>query len=124
MTHIDGANKVFGAHQNVDKQEGEQDGHDPSTDKSFDSLLWRELDELCATKHDTADVGKYVVGNDQSRWQEEPNHSFKNVVHDEMGLYNNKVQGHVSPSKVSELEFIVAGLKRGDEEDESYHRAC
>jgi hypothetical protein len=66
---------------------------------------------LCATKHDAADVGKYVVGNDQSRWQEEPDHSLKDVVHDEMGLHDNKVQGHVRPSKVCELEFVVAGLK-------------
>lgn len=41
-----------------------------------------------------------------------------------MGLYHNKVQGHVSPSEVGELEFIVAGLERGDEEDESYREAC
>lgn len=68
MTHVDGADKVFGAHQDVDKQEGEQDSHDPSADKSFNRLLWRELDELCATKHDTADVGKYVVSDYQSRW--------------------------------------------------------
>lgn len=124
MTHIDGANKVFGAHQNVNQQEGEQDGHDPSTDESFNSLLGRELDELRAAKHNTTDVGKNVVGNDESRRQEEPNHSFKDVVHDEMGLYHNKVQGHVSPSEVGELEFIVAGLERGDEEDESYREAC
>lgn len=37
-----------------------------------------------------------------------------------MRLHNDEVQCHVRPCKVGELELIVAGLERGNEEDESF----
>lgn len=74
---------------------------------------------MCATKCDAADVGKDVVGDDEGGWQEEPNHAFEDVVHDEMGLEDNQVECHVCPGELGELKAVVTLLKRADEEYEA-----
>jgi hypothetical protein len=37
-----------------------------------------------------------------------------------VGLHDNQVEGHVCPCELGKLESVVAGLERGDEEDEAY----
>jgi hypothetical protein len=118
-THIDGANEVLGLHHQSSKKNGPDDSHDPSADETLNSLLGRQLDELGAAKSDTADVGKDIVGDDEGGGEEEPNHALEDVVHDEVGLEDDEVESHVRPSKVGELELVVTGLERCDEEDEA-----
>lgn len=86
MTYIDRANKVTTPRQYIREQETKQDSEDPGADKSFYSLLGRKLDQWGSAKCHTADVGKDVVDNDQCCRQEEPDHAFEDVVHDEMRL--------------------------------------
>jgi len=119
-----GANKVFRAHENVGEEDAEQDRHDPSADEAFNGLLGGELDELGATESDTADVGKNVVGDDESGGQEEPNHALKDIVHDEVSLNVDEEQGHVRPGELRELELEVVLLERADEENESWKVSC
>jgi hypothetical protein len=87
--------------------------------QTFNGLLRADLDQLCATKSDTADVGEDIVGDDQADGQEEPDHALEDVVHDEVRLHDNEVESHVSPSKLSELELVVTLLERTNEEDEA-----
>ena len=86
---------------------------------TFNGLLWADLDELCATEGDTADVGEDVVRDHQTDWDEEPDHALEDIVHYEMGLHNDQVQCHVCPSELRELKLVVALLERADEEDEA-----
>ena len=90
-THIDRADEVFVPHQNVGHAYSPNNGEDPSSHKTFHCLLGRELDELCFAKGNAADVGKYVVANDQGYREEEPYHPLKHIVHNEMGLDHNKI---------------------------------
>ncbi len=69
---------------------------------------------------DTNEIGKNVVANDKGHRQEEPNHSLKHVVHDEMGLYYDQVESHVRPCKLGKLESVVSGLQGCYEE----HKSC
>jgi len=118
-TYVDRANEKLGPHHDVGKHSCENDSHDPGTEKPFYSLLWRELDELCSAKGNTADVSENVVGDDERGRQEEPYHAFKNVVHDKVRLDDDEVQSHVCPGKIGKLELVVARLERSDEKDES-----
>lgn len=86
---------------------------------TFDCLLRANFDKLRTAESDTADVGEDIVGNDKADRQEEPDHALKDVVHDEVGLYNNQIKRHVGPGELSELEFVVALLERSDEENEA-----
>jgi len=88
--------------------------------RTFDGLFRAELDELGAAKGNAADVGEYVVGDDQHDGQEEPDHSLEDVVHDEVRLYHDQVESHVCPGELRELELVVPLLQRANEEDESY----
>lgn len=74
---------------------------------------------MCPAEGDTANVGEYVVADDEGSRQEEPDHALENVVHNEVGLNYNKVKGHVRPGEVGELEFKVACFQVGDKEDEA-----
>lgn len=116
---VDRADEELGSHHDVGEDHGEDDGHDPSTNETLDGLLGRQLDELSASEHNTADVSEDVIGDDKSGGQEEPNHALEYVVHDEVGLNDNEVQSHVCPGKVGELELVVASLERGDKEDKT-----
>lgn len=116
---IDRADEVLGSHHDVGKKHAKNNRHDPSSNETLDRLLWGKLDQLGATKSNAANVGKNIVGDDQSGRQEKPNHALKNVVHDEMSLHYNKVEGHVGPGKVGELELVVAGLQRSNKKDEA-----
>lgn len=116
------ANEVLILHENVGHEIAKDDGADPCSNETLNGLLWRELDKLRATECNTANICKDVVRNDERCGQEEPDHALKDVVHDEMSLHDNQVQRHVSPSKLGELETIMAFLQRGHEEDEPYDR--
>ena len=116
---VDGADEVLGAHQHFREHDTPEHGHDPGADEALDRLLGRQLDQLSTAKGDTADIGKDVIADDERRRQEEPDHALKDVVHDEVGLDDDEVEGHVRPGKVGELELEVAGLEVGDEEDEA-----
>ena len=58
----------------------------PSPYKSFDSLVRADLDERRPSEGDTAEICPDIIRDDQRRWKKEPYHSFKDIVHDEMGL--------------------------------------
>lgn len=118
-SYIDGADKVLGSDHQVHEDHAKENSGNPSTNKSFHSLLGRQFDELSAAKGNAANVGKDVVSNDEGGRQEEPDHALKHIVHDEMGLNDDEVQRHVRPCKVGKLELVVSGLERCDEEDEA-----
>jgi hypothetical protein len=116
---IYGADEVFVAHQKVCESKPDHEGADPCTNKALDSFLRRDLDELSTTEGDSANISKDVVGDDQRNWQKKPDQAFKNIVHHEMSLYDDKEQCHVSPRKLGELELVVALLKRRHKENET-----
>ena len=116
---IDGADEVLVMHEPIREEVAEADGADPGADEALHGLFGRELDKLCAAEGDTADVGEDVVGDDEGDREEEPDHAFEDVVHYEVGLYHNEVESHVCPSKLGELEAVVALLEGRHKEDES-----
>ena len=122
-SYIDWTNEIFVAHKNIGHSKAENDGQDPRAHKSFNCLLGGDLDKLGAAKSDTTDVGEDVVGNNKRCWQEEPDHAFKNVVHDEMRLDHNQVERHVSPGKLGKLEAVVPLFERSDEKDEACNQS-
>ena len=89
--YIDRAYEVFVPHQDVSHANSKDNGKNPSSHKALHCLFWRQFDELCPAKRDAANIGEDIVANDQRDGQEEPDHSFKNVIHDEMRLDHNKV---------------------------------
>lgn len=117
---IDRTDKVLVAHQEISQSEAEQDGEDPSSEETFDSLFGADFDQLCAAEGDTTDVCEDVIGDDKRSGKEEPNHAFENVVHDEVGLNDDKIECHVCPCELSELELVVSLFERHDEEDEAW----
>jgi hypothetical protein len=86
---------------------------------TFDGLLRANLNKLSAAESDTTDVCEDVVGNDQTDWQEEPNHALEDIVHDKVRLYDDQVESHVGPGELGELELVVAFLERANEEHEA-----
>ena len=86
------------------------------------SLLGTNLNQLRPTKRDPADIGEDIIGNNQAHRQEEPDHAFEDVVHDEVGLDDDEVKRHMSPGELGELEAVVALLEGADEEDEAWLR--
>lgn len=66
---------------------------------------------MSSAESDAADVGEDIVGNNKTDGQEEPDHAFKDVVHDEMGLDNDQIEGHVCPAELGELESVVPFLE-------------
>lgn len=118
-TYIYRADEIFIAHEDIGHGKTENYSEDPGADKAFDGLFGGELDELGAAKCDATDVCKDIIGDDERCWQEEPNHSFEDVVHYEMCLDDNQVEGHVCPGELGELKAVVPLLKRADEEYEA-----
>lgn len=88
--------------------------------RTFNGLFGRELDELRFAESYAADVGEDVVDDDEADGEEEPDHAFEDVVHDEVGLDDDEVERHVGPGELGELEFVVAFLEGTDEEDETW----
>lgn len=118
-THIDRTNKVLVASEEVRESKAEDDCEDPGTEKTLNSLLGTDFDELGTAKCDAANISKDIVRDDQGSGQEEPNHALEDVVHDEMGLDDNQIKSHVGPCELGELEFVVALFQGHDEEDET-----
>ena len=116
FVYIHGADEVFVSHQDIRHGKSKDDRTDPRSHKTLNSLLRRQLDELGTAKGNATDVGEDIVGDDQGCWEEEPDHTLENVVHDEMGLYDNEVEGHVRPGELGELEAVVTFFKGCDKE--------
>ena len=114
------ADEVFVSHQYICHGKSEDDCTNPRSNKTLNSLLGRKLDELGTTEGNATNVGENVVGDDQGCWKEKPDHPLENVIHDEMGLYDDQVEGHVRPGELGELEAIVTFLKGANKE----HEAC
>lgn len=89
---------------------------------TFHSLLGTNLNQLRASERDAAYIGEDVIGNDQAHRQEEPDHAFEDIVHDEVGLDDDQVERHMGPGELGELEAVVALLQGADEEDETWLR--
>jgi len=113
--------EVCAAHKDVGEEEAHQDCADPCSNEAFNSLLWRQLDELCLSKGNSTDVCENVVDDDQTDREEEPDHSLKDVVHDEMSLDDNEVESHVCPCELGELELVVSFLEGAHKEDEAHN---
>lgn len=116
---VDWADEVLVLHEDAGQQEGPDEGAEPGAGETLDGLLGGQLDELGAAEGDAADVGEDVVGDDERGGEEEPDHALEDVVHGEVGLDDDEVQGHVRPGEVGELELEVAGAQVGDEEYEA-----
>lgn len=58
---------------------------------TFHCLLRAQLDKLRPSEGDPTDISKDVVGNDKHHRQEEPDHAFEDIVHDEVCLHNDQV---------------------------------
>lgn len=117
---IDRADEVLVAHQNVGHEVAEDDGANPSTEETLNSLLGGQLNQLCASEGDTADVSEDIIGDDQRGGKEEPNHALEDVVHHEVGLHNNEVQCHMGPGELGKLKSVVTLLQRSNEEHKAY----
>jgi hypothetical protein len=63
-TYIHWTYEVGIAGHNVGKKIAKQNGEEPCTEKAFNCLLWRQLDQLSAAKGDTTDVSPDVVCDD------------------------------------------------------------
>lgn len=107
---LDGADEVLVTHEDVGHERTNYHCANPSTHEALDRLLWRNFDERRPAESDTANVRENVVCDDQGNWEEEPDHSLKDVVDDEVRLNNDKVQRHVGPCELCELELVVALL--------------
>ena len=118
-TYINRADEVGVAHQDVRHSNAKNDGEDPGAHKSFDCFLWGKLYELRASESDTADVGEDVISNDKGCREEEPYHPLEYIVHHEMCLNYDQVEGHMCPGKLCKLKAVVAFLEGSDEEDEA-----
>ena len=119
-TYVDGANEVLVAHQRVSKKISEEYRKYPGTHKPFHSLLWRKLDQLSASEQYSADVCPDVVGDDKDRGHEEPDHAFKNVIHNEVSRAGDHEEGHVCPGELSELKAVVPLFQGRNKKDETY----
>lgn len=118
-TYIYRADEVFVPHEYISHAEAEDDGANPCPDESLHSLFGGQLDELRTAESNPTDVGENVVRDDQGGWKEKPDHALEDVVHDKVGLDDYKVERHMSPSELGELEAIVALLKGANEEDKA-----
>ena len=117
--YIDGTDKVRVPHEDVGHPYAKKNCKHPCANEAFDGLLGRQLDELCPTKGYPTDVGKDVVCDHESSWEEEPYHSLENVVHDKVGLNDDQVESHVGPGELSKLKSIGSFPKRSNEENEA-----
>lgn len=118
-TYIYRADEVLVPHQHISHAEAEDDSANPCSHKSLHSLFGRQLDELGTAEGNPANVGEDVVRDDQGYWKEKPDHALKNVIHDKVGLDNDEVERHMSPSELGELEAVVAFLKGTNKENEA-----
>lgn len=118
-THVDRADKILIAHHDVGEHNPKDDGENPCADEALNGLFRADLDELRTPEGDTAQVSEDVICDDECNRQKEPDHAFEDIVHDEVSLNDDQIERHVRPSKLCELELIVALLERNDEEDES-----
>ena len=84
--YIYGADEVRISHEDVGEYDPEEDGENPGADEAFDGFLRGELDELCTAECDTAYVGPDVICDNKAGGEEEPDHAFEDVVHDEVSL--------------------------------------
>ena len=116
-TYINGADEIGWLRHDMRPEKARKNGSKPSTNKTFNSLFGWQLNEWGSSKKHTKDISKDVVGDDKSHRQEKPDHALEDIVHDKVRLYDNQGQSHVRPSKLSELEFVVAFLKWHNEED-------
>lgn len=64
-TNLHGTDHVFESHKIIGHNHSKEDGHDPGADESLNCLLGGDLDELCSSKRDSADISKDVIGDDQ-----------------------------------------------------------
>ncbi len=120
--YIDRADEILALHERVGEEDPEQDRYDPGADEALDGFLGRELDELGPPERDATYIGEYVVGDDERGREEKPDHALEDVVHDEVGLDHNKIERHVRPRELGELELVVSSLERSHKEDETCRR--
>ena len=117
---VDRADEVLVVAEEVNNEHTPDNSEEPGAEEALPCLLGRDLNEGCPSKRDTAEVGKDVVGDDHGHGENEPDKSLKDVVDDKVRLSNDEEKGHVRPSKLGELELVVALLERTNEEDEAW----
>ena len=84
---------------------------EPSEKHTLHGFLRTQLDKLRPAKRDPADVCENIVRDYEADGQEEPDHAFEDVVHDEVSLHHNEIERHVCPCELGELEAVVAFLE-------------
>lgn len=114
-----GTDKVVGGQAPVDKQQRPDHGADPGTDKPFNGLLGRQLNELSAAEGDATEVGEDVVGDDEGAGEEEPDDAVEDVFDDEMRLVHDDQKRHVGDAELGKLELIVTLLQREHKRDKT-----
>ena len=110
-THIDRADEVLVAGQEMGETNAPDDGEDPGAQKSLPCFLRRDLNQGGASKSDATEVGKDVVCDNHGYGQDEPVEALEDVVDDKVGLADNQEEGHVRPGELGELELVVALLQ-------------
>lgn len=109
-TYIDGAGEVLVPHQDVGQEKSEYKRENPCAEESLDGLFRGQLYQLCSPEGYTNNVGEDVIGDNQTDWQEEPDHALKHIVHNKVGLDNNEIEGHVGPCELRKLKSVMPGL--------------
>lgn len=96
-------NHVFEFCQDVSYSTADDDGTNPSSDKSFDCFFGRKTDEWGTSPNHSADICEYIVRDDETDGKEEPNQSFEDRVDNEMRLEDDEEESHMSPTELREL---------------------
>lgn len=106
--------------KNETYEHAKDNGHEPATNESFNSLLRRQLDKGSSAHKESENVCPDIVGNDQRRGKEEPDQTLKDVVDNEMTLADDQQKRHMGPCKLRELEAVVTLLQVRHKEHEAY----
>lgn len=93
---------------------GRHHGKDPSSNKTFPSLVGAKrykfaANEFTTTGH-TTDVGHNIIGYNQENGKSKPKESIEDIVHDVFQLTDRQAQHHNCPAQLIQLEFDMTYL--------------
>jgi hypothetical protein len=107
LSYITWTDEVTMLHHKVGKKIAKDDGENPSSQEAFDSLLWRQFNQLSTTKGDATDISEYVISDDEEDRQEYPYHSLKDGVNSKLSLNDNQEESYMGPCELCKLVFIL-----------------
>ena len=94
------------AHQ-VGQSKTHHHGGKTTSNKSFPSLLWAELDQWGSAHEKAEDIGHDIIDDDHHDRHDEPDEALEHVLDDEIGLGDNTEKSHVCPSKERKLTQVI-----------------